>query len=290
MMAIIQYGIRDLHLKWSHLIAGGTFTVPFIPWGRGTWVTGHLWSLGVEEHFYLLWPFALAYFGISGGVRFGLVICLTVPILRIIWNVTGISELPNSFFGIGDVMIYGCFAAILADRMPERVRVIVGSRTMLGRIVAVLAVVAISRLVPTRFGMYVAPFGGSVVGLAIAYLLLSYTHAPIGWTYQVLNWRPVAALGVLSYILYLWQRPFLIPVYEGNPDWHSFPFNLAGSLLAALISYCLIERPFLKLRARLSTAAQSRGVLDQFSAASQQPLSAVGRLSRGACLDDTGIL
>ena len=56
-------------------------------------------------------------------------------------------------------------------------------------------------------------------------------------------------LGVLSYSLYLWQSPFFD--HRSGAWIHAFPQNLMFAFLAALASYFLVERPFLRLRRRL---------------------------------------
>ncbi|HSB75071.1 MAG TPA: hypothetical protein VLC12_05430, partial [Terriglobales bacterium] len=65
---------------------------------------------------------------------------------------------------------------------------------------------------------------------------------------RVLNTAVVVWIGALSYSLYLWQMPF------SDPDVRSwattFPQNLVLALLAAVISFYLVEQPALRIRAR----------------------------------------
>lgn len=56
-------------------------------------------------------------------------------------------------------------------------------------------------------------------------------------------------LGVLSYSLYLWQSPFFD--HRSNAWINAFPQNLMLAFLAALSSWFLIERPFVRLRSGL---------------------------------------
>ena len=62
---------------------------------------------------------------------------------------------------------------------------------------------------------------------------------------RILNAPVMVAIGVMSYSLYLWQMLFISPVAHRQLD---FPLNVVWALLAATLSYLLIERPFLKLR------------------------------------------
>jgi peptidoglycan/LPS O-acetylase OafA/YrhL len=61
---------------------------------------------------------------------------------------------------------------------------------------------------------------------------------------------------VLSYSIYLWQQPFLDRASDGFV--HRFPQNLILAFAAALASYYLIEKPFLRLRHRISAARRKR--------------------------------
>ena len=65
---------------------------------------------------------------------------------------------------------------------------------------------------------------------------------------KLLNAGPVAFLGRLSFSLYLWQQFFLNPYRE---HWTCrWPVNLGFVFAAALFSYWLIEKPFLRLKQR----------------------------------------
>ena len=58
--------------------------------------------------------------------------------------------------------------------------------------------------------------------------------------------RPAVRVGDWSYSLYLWQNPFLL----GDAGYlvNRYPLNLLCSVVMALISYFLIEKPFLNLK------------------------------------------
>jgi peptidoglycan/LPS O-acetylase OafA/YrhL len=69
----------------------------------------------------------------------------------------------------------------------------------------------------------------------------------------VLESAPLRWVGELSYGLYLWQQLFL---QRTSDAWlHCFPLNLALAVGVALASRALIERPFLRLKLRVSSRA-----------------------------------
>jgi peptidoglycan/LPS O-acetylase OafA/YrhL len=113
--------------------------------------------------------------------------------------------------------------------------------------IAILAVV----LVLNRLMGYtvVSVVGMTLVNLGLAVLIHRSIYCWNDRTGRLLNWRPVAFVGVLSYSLYLWQQIFL----DRHTDaWRAtFPQNLLFSVAAALLSYLLLEKPLMKLRRRL---------------------------------------
>lgn len=92
-------------------------------------------------------------------------------------------------------------------------------------------------------------FGSPVMNVCIALLIESSTRHAGSLVGRFLNWKPIAFLGVVSYSLYLWQQLFLD--YQSRARMNAFPQNLVFAFLAALASWFLIERPFLRLRRRL---------------------------------------
>jgi peptidoglycan/LPS O-acetylase OafA/YrhL len=69
---------------------------------------------------------------------------------------------------------------------------------------------------------------------------------------RALDWRPLALVGVASYSLYLWHLPIVEALTPG-----AVLVSVPLSLLAALVSYRLVEAPFLRLRRRWSNSAYS---------------------------------
>jgi peptidoglycan/LPS O-acetylase OafA/YrhL len=67
----------------------------------------------------------------------------------------------------------------------------------------------------------------------------------------MLNTAPFVVVGVLSYSLYLWQQLFLNRA--SSLMINSFPLNIILCAVVAVLSYSLIEQPFLKLKTRFET-------------------------------------
>jgi len=206
------------------------------------WSLGHLWSLAVEEQFYLLWPLALLSLGPARAVRFLVALLVAAPFLRLASPYVG----PAFNFAIwSDALATGCLLAILRGKLiaNRHYACLLASRWFF--LVPVAALVA--NLVPfTKIYWLVSE---TVMNLAIAASADWAMRKPAAVIGRFLNLPVVSLVGALSYSLYLWQQIFLD--HSSSSRYTAFPLNiiLAGSM--ALVSYFLIESPFLRLRSAI---------------------------------------
>jgi peptidoglycan/LPS O-acetylase OafA/YrhL len=236
---------RVIELRPGDLFAAVTYTVNYHH--DRAWYTGHIWSLSVEEQFYLIWPAILVIAGMRRGLGIAAAVVLAVPFLRIIMGLwpalrPGIGE---TFPSVADALATGC---VLAGVYPllarsERWRRFLEAPWFW----LVPAAVAICARNPwARLDWLV---GQTVMNVGIAVIIARALHAPDVGLGRVLNARPLVAIGVLSYSLYLWQQVFLNR--RGEAIVQSFPLNLVLVALVAVASYHVIELPCLRLRVRI---------------------------------------
>jgi peptidoglycan/LPS O-acetylase OafA/YrhL len=227
-----------------------TYTINFLD--HPTWEVGHLWSLSVEEHFYLLWPIVLTLGGVAGARRlcWGLVIgCL---LARSFVVVLSPRSMPLIEFWTPiriDTIAFGCLLAMLAQDVRFRQRI---ERCARSRLLVFVALVLLAGSVQlfSRFVHYQAP-GYTINGALLTFLTWAAIRRGQRAAGGLLNHGWMIAIGTGSYSLYLWQQIFLRP---GGHDWaRQFPQNLLLAWLAARISYRCIERPCLRLKQKVVT-------------------------------------
>jgi peptidoglycan/LPS O-acetylase OafA/YrhL len=248
----------------------------------------HLWSLAVEEHFYLLLAILFPLFARRrGSVRPLVVVLVAVLVgslaLRGIGVLAGVSDVQlqwRTHFRM-DALAAGVLLAVLRVHAPAAFDRLVQRRWPLA------AAAAAGVLFLATVGKIGAP--GSTLGYTVAYLtgaaflllLHGATWVPrAGWLT-----RPMAALGRYSYGIYIWHvfAAELVLGWLPGVDYASFGpaaqlAKFGAAICAGVLTTVLIERPVMRLRDRLvPAAAPARGVTAEtipFRRAPEQTLRA----------------
>lgn len=211
------------------------------------WDLGHLWSLAVEEQFYLIWPAVFLFFGMRGALCASTVYLVLGPVVRVVtWQYfpddrEGIGE---SFQTVADSIATGCVFSFIKTKWDENTAYARIQKNRITIIFLIICIVGINHLKGFISIMY--PIGETVLNLAIVLFIDWCLRNSKGVLGRFLNTRPLIFVGVLSYSLYLWQQPFLNR--HSDSLIASAPINLLLAISCAIISYYLIEKPCLSLR------------------------------------------
>lgn len=249
LVVAILWATGLLKLSPVPLVASALFVKNYTPSG-GTWWLGHMWSLSVEEQFYLLWPLLLSRFNRRWLPWFIVAGIVLSPLVRLVTWVSLPAARPaigEMFHTRADALLIGCLLALLWQENRFQSAVNVALRRGVGW--AAIAWLLASWALVRPFGdMWKYSAGYLCDALAIATIMVWVIRSPATPGGRLLNSRVVRHVGVLSYSLYLWQQLFLTS--QNTSLFGRFPVNLAAALAAAEVSYWLVERPFLRLRAR----------------------------------------
>jgi len=244
----------NLHQAAITWVGDLTFTTNFLP--RGI-ISFHLWSLAVEEQFYLLWP---PIFGWLIKREKYLLPVLALPVFvalfcqavswagQVPWIIHPLFR-PQSSLVNFDSLATGCLTAFaFAHHREKLVRCLAGW----GKFYS-LSLAACLVLLPFFNVACLSPFtaiaGNLCQALGFAILMLASILQPA--TFGPLNWPWVTRLGIISYSIYIWQEIFCAGAKTygfAQFWWLSFPGWLAPSLLVGFASYYGLEKPLLKLR------------------------------------------
>jgi peptidoglycan/LPS O-acetylase OafA/YrhL len=213
--------------------------------------TGHLWSLSLEEQFYLLWPLTLLLLrpgrrlaAVSGAI---IAVCMWRTYLILAHKIDPwVLQIRTDVRA--DTILVGCLLALLVRRFPQ-LRLDRGGWTGAWIPIAAGAAVLAAALTDPQW-MHFAAVQSTLVGLLIGALLLWILNNPGSSVTGCLQVPVALVIGKLSYSLYLWQQLFLGPREGGLQAVRWFPLNLVLTIVFASASYLLVERPALRLKAR----------------------------------------
>jgi peptidoglycan/LPS O-acetylase OafA/YrhL len=215
----------------GYLVYAYTYMMCYAPQTR-PWMLGHLWSLSVEEQFYLIWPAALV-LGFTHRKKIGLLVLLLTPFVRLLFWQSGLHEIDEYFPAVADSLMAGCLLAFYQNSMRKKLLWLTRPEVF-----AVLGLLLLfSRYMLPRVRLQI--FFGGLVPVVIALFLFSAVERSDSF----LNNRVTNFVGVLSYSLYLWQQPFLNR--HSDAWWTMFPTNVLIVFACAMASYYFVERPFL---------------------------------------------
>jgi peptidoglycan/LPS O-acetylase OafA/YrhL len=224
----------------------------------------HLWSLSIEEQFYLFWP--LLVFSLSRrslGLLCAAAIVLA-PCLRIAYLLTLVDAAPilyrNTLCRI-DTLTFGALCALLV-RAPRHLRLAIHARPILLTTagIGLAASIAIGGTSP-----YLPPMnaiGFTSLAILFAYFILWALDGGAG-LHAVLRFGALRSIGKYSYAMYIVHVPLvtiLRPAFNLTRTHNSVALGTlllaeiaaaaALSYVAGFISWRLFENPFLQLKSR----------------------------------------
>ncbi|MFN8008999.1 MAG: acyltransferase [Terriglobia bacterium] len=216
-----------------------------------SWYLAHIWSLSVEEQFYLLWPAALLIARPQRGIKIAFAVVLLAPLIRFgsyyFLPEHGGVGLGQQFQTVADSLAIGCFMAGIHNWLGTQKWYLDFLSSTVFLIIPLILIGTIAIQDRPRVFFFA---GMSIMNIAVAICIDRYVRFPDGPIGKILNSRPLAFVGVLSYSLYLWQQPFL---NRHSSSMHAlFPLNLFLTFIVAIGSYYFVERPFLRIKERLS--------------------------------------
>ena len=242
-----------------------------------------LWSLAVEEHYYLVYP-ALVFLLARTRLKFLIALCVAIVVVTVwryhVANACSVAAIPCIGDGSDDrilqstdtridSILYGAvLATLLGTRLAAPLLRLLQSRLVF---VAGLALLLVSFIVRDAMFRDTARFTIQGIGLFLAGGSALFS-ARLGWVRALLCWRPVLLLGRWSYSLYLWHAIVLMCVVAVLPDafWRpavevgriSLPWDLVGvpavlalSVAVAAMSYKFVEMPMVAFRRRFGSHA-----------------------------------
>ncbi len=272
LVILVVFGITSKGFLWMSLLYSSNLSLLF----GITMSYGVLWSLAVEEHFYLLWPAAVRKISPGGLKALAATLMVLSPALRF-----SCAMLPAKYSGIeqgcmyytwdsADGLALGAAMALVIRDMNNDRRKLLRLSYLLIAIGFLIAVAGFPFGILTRMNPVGAAFQWVPWHFGLAGLLGIFVVAGSGRWKRIVAPRILTFVGAISYGLYLYHLFFWIAYQwvakhtgfeqRWNLDvwqrtWIPFTINITAAIVFSYLSRWYFEEPFLRLKDRWETPA-----------------------------------
>ena len=255
---VLNYPTVRETVVWHSLYVGNFYFALYGDWYGST---THLWTLAVEEQFYMVWPLVILLVPNRLLLKTIIVVIISAPLFRLICFELYVPSVsirvltPSSFdmFGIGALL------ALLAKRKSY---VYVANM----RLVKWMGIIGLPLLVIATASSYgrlpILYEIGQSLGSALffGYIVIRSSVGFSGILGFILSCKPMVYIGTISYGLYVVHNfmPFTFKLLFGPVIWSEIPtlekfgINMLGTFIIASLSWHFFEEPINRLKKHFS--------------------------------------
>ena len=218
----------------------------------------HLWSLAVEEQFYIVWPLLLLLIRTHRQLAVVLV-CITG--VSFCLNLEAVGRNPASAFYLPQNRVWELSAGALlalstlhAVQWKEWLERWCGrggiSPRLLADVASCIGIALIAGAVFAFDAQVIYPGGWAVIPTLGAVLVIAAGSDGLV-NKRVLSHQGLVAIGLISYPLYLWHWPLLSfqSILGLREDWRATALVVTAAVMLACVTYLFVEKPVRRLRA-----------------------------------------
>lgn len=224
----------------------------------------HLWSLAIEEQFYMFFPLIFLIFnrrkkeegkGPSLNKNF-LYIVLGLILISLIIHILlfDINNINRIYFGT-DTRAFSLLVGVVGALLYPIDKLSNPTNSKENLAYSVVSIISISILITIMF--YTTEYniwlyrGGFLLVAVLGLIIIISSGKQHTFISKALSFKPIVIIGKISYSLYLWHFPIIVlttPVSEiGNPNLFYVTLRIILTFIAATLSYLVVETPIRKL-------------------------------------------
>ena len=224
----------------------------------------HLWSLAIEEQFYMFFPLIFLIFnrrkkeegkGPSLNKNF-LYIVLGLILISLIIHILlfDINNINRIYFGT-DTRAFSLLVGVVGALLYPIDKLSNPTNSKENLAYSVVSIISISILITIMF--YTTEYntwlyrGGFLLVAVLGLIIIISSGKQHTFISKALSFKPIVFIGKISYSLYLWHFPIIVlttPVSEiGNPNLFYVTLRIILTFIAATLSYLVVETPIRKL-------------------------------------------
>lgn len=257
---IFDDSVRQEAIPWDYVFLSNYSHF----WGQEGGLPVPLWSLAVEEHFYLLFPAAFALYMARGNIHGAAAVCALACLIILTLRFTTpfwFGDVERNYYWSHtrmDSILFGCILALWNNPLLDKH----AWKPNLAHVVIALAVLAATFVIAESSFRYIIRY--SLQGAAL-FVLFSYVlseRSPL--LNKALTWPPVIWVGLVSYSLYLCHVA-IFKTLELHSTLGPVTVGVGGMLLAFGYGYLMrkfVEVPILNWR-RKRSARRRTGAPDR---------------------------
>ena len=224
----------------------------------------HLWSLAIEEQFYMFFPLIFLIFnrrkkeeGQSSSLNKNFIyIVLGLILISLGTHILlfDINNINRIYFGT-DTRAFSLLVGVVGALVYPMDKLSSPTNAKESVLYSVVSLTSISTLIAIMF--YTSEYntwlyrGGFLLVAVLGLIIIISSGKQHTFISKALSFRPIVFIGKISYSLYLWHFPIIVlttPVSEiGNPNLFYVTLRIILTVIAATLSYLFVETPIRKL-------------------------------------------
>lgn len=277
LLSIVIIILHDYPIIWNDILSGlfyytNYYLVYFSPDTSDAnylLTSKILWSLSVEEHFYLFFPFLFMLFYTTKSKRLVYILTfllgafLLIRILVATSDKTGMEIFQITYYTThcrADSILFGCLSALLLYQNEHRIYL----RLLKSYVAFFISVGLLAFSLIYNDFFFQTTFKYTFQGFAFAIIIPAFANLfHKGFFYSIVANKVLVYIGRLSYSLYLfhWLSLKIGNLYAEPTSLKWYLIVIPFTILFSLLSYYCVEKPFLSLRKKFGSNVLSPSVM-----------------------------